>query len=177
MHADSFSNQSPFLALLLGSVAQSGEPFDGCRNLAAIGKNEVERRIVDAHVDGMWIKLDCQNTHATSPKTKCGVRSPWRESLQFMTSEPFGHSKINRVQPIFCNLVAMFDVNMQRLRSLLAEEEKSESVQKQNGRHRFSLTQHVLHAKRSPVSTSEPLQKTSSPTPASAASPAITVSA
>jgi hypothetical protein len=79
MHADSFSDQSPFLALLLGSVAQSGKPFDGCRNLAAIGKNEVQRRIVDAHVDGMWIKPDCQNTHATSPKTKCDVRSPRRE--------------------------------------------------------------------------------------------------
>lgn len=33
---------------------------------------------------------------------------------QFMTPEPFGHSQINRVQPILCDLVTVFEVNMRR---------------------------------------------------------------
>jgi len=44
-------------------------------------------------------------------------------SFQLMTSETFRHGKIYRVQPIFCNLVAMFDMDMRRLRALLAKEE------------------------------------------------------
>jgi hypothetical protein len=46
-----------------------------------------------------------------------------------LTSETFGHSQIDRVQPILGYLVSMLNVNMWRLGSFSTEEEKPETVQ------------------------------------------------
>jgi hypothetical protein len=48
---------------------------------------------------------------------------------KLLTSETFGHSQIDRVQPILGYLVSMLNVNMWRLGSFSTEEEKPETVQ------------------------------------------------
>jgi hypothetical protein len=50
-----------------------------------------------------------------------------------MASESFGLGQLNRVQPIFCDFITMLDVDVRRLHSFSAEEEKSESKQFQDG--------------------------------------------
>jgi len=47
---------------------------------------------------------------------------------QFVIPEPLGHSQFDWVQPIFCHLVAMFDMDVWWLRAFLTEKEKPEAV-------------------------------------------------
>jgi len=57
-----------------------------------------------------------------------------------MTPESVGHCQIYRVQPELGNLVAMFDMDVRRLRSFSTKEEEAESTQQQDGRHEENLS-------------------------------------
>lgn len=48
-------------------------------------------------------------------------------AVEFVTSESLGFSQFDRIQPIFCQFVAVFDMNMGWFRSLAAEKEEPES--------------------------------------------------
>ena len=47
--------------------------------------------------------------------------------FQFMAPKPLGHRQIDRIQPVFRDLVAMLDVDMRRLSPFSTEEEKPET--------------------------------------------------
>jgi hypothetical protein len=75
MNTNPFADQSPVLTLGRWLCASAGTIRPG-GNLASVGKDEMQGSIVDLHIDCMWVKLDCQSTHATSPrKTWCSITS------------------------------------------------------------------------------------------------------
>ena len=45
------------------------------------------------------------------------------DSCQFMAPETFRHRQSDRIQPVFCDLVAMLNVNMRRLGPFSAKKE------------------------------------------------------
>jgi hypothetical protein len=61
------------------------------------------------------------------------------QSIEFMGSEPRGLCEIDRTEPEFRDLMAMFDMDVRRLRLLKAVEEEAESRISQYGRHRPTL--------------------------------------
>jgi hypothetical protein len=56
-------------------------------------------------------------------------------TIQLMNTETVGFRKANRLQPKLGNIVAMFDVNVRRLRSLKTVKEEAKTVNSQNRGH------------------------------------------
>ncbi|MFZ2854935.1 MAG: hypothetical protein WAZ34_12600 [Rhodocyclaceae bacterium] len=70
---------------------------------------------------------------------------------QLMAPETLGHREVNRVQPIFCRLVSMLDMDVRRFRSFSTEEEKPESRHNEHCRHEQSLAASVFPAKNTAI--------------------------